>query len=174
MNRALLRWPVVASLLTACATAPRPPVDRAASEGARAATYAAWRLRPSNDFFVQRWRRQDGRYGLGALDHVAAAYPEPDAIHAAAMTRSTALSSVAGAGSGLLVFTFGHLLLTPEDARYAPATQYALVGVGGGLIITSIIAGLIWDDPMLDFADAYNAALRRDLGLPLRPARAVD
>jgi hypothetical protein len=41
-----------------------------------------------------------------------------------------------------------------------------LYSVGGALIVVSIITSLAWHDPLRDFADVYNRALRRQLGLP--------
>lgn len=76
------------------------------------------------------------------------------------------MSVPAGAGAGIVSGTLVSNLTEPADRREQSGTQVLLYSVGGGLIVASLLASLAWHNPLHDFADVYNRALRRRLGIP--------
>jgi hypothetical protein len=154
------------SLLGCAEQAPVPkfPVD--ADEQTRRELYEQYKLVADIGVFSWTWKRRDGEYSWDALSDVARQYPDSADVYQQTNTRSVSLSIPAGAGAGIVSGTLVYNLTAPADRQEQSSTQVVLYSVGGGLIVASIIASLAWHNPVHDFADVYNRALRRQLGIP--------
>jgi len=111
------------------------------------------------------WGRQDGTYKWNAIKDLAQQYPETEDIYDRAGTRATILVVTGYTGAALVGFTLGWNNSGPDSKDMSSSAQVALYSIGGGLLVGSLIALVAWHNPALDFADAYNGALARDLRL---------
>jgi hypothetical protein len=143
-----------------------PTILPAADANARQDFYAKYALQYESGFWSKSWRRADGEYGWGALEDLAKGYPETNDLYGRANTRGIVIGSVAGAGGALVGYTLGYNLTAQESQRWSSGTQAAMYGAGGGLILVAFIIEAAWRNPAEDFATAYNANLRKSLGLP--------
>jgi hypothetical protein len=159
-------WFVFLPLVAACAPPKAPLVPLIQGTPMNPAFYDRYRLAGDVGFFSAKWKRADGEYNWVQLDEMAAQFPESADVYRRANARSTVLVIISGTGGAIVGFTLGWNIGANDDTRWSSGTQVALYSVGGGLIVTALIMGLAWHNPAEDFADVYNASLRRHLGLP--------
>ncbi|WP_437630266.1 hypothetical protein [Sorangium sp. So ce854] len=148
------------------AEVPYVPLD--ADQAAREAIYEQYKLTADVGAFSALWKRGDGDHSFAALETLSKQYPETDEVYRSAKTRAAWLTVPAAAGGATLGATLGYNLSAPESQRMSSDTQVVMYSIGGGLALLAIVLPLVTHDPAEDFADAYNAALRRDLDLPPR------
>jgi hypothetical protein len=156
----------VSALVAACAPHKAPLVPLVAGGPLSPALYEQYRLTGDVGFFSAKWKRADGEYAFAQLEDVAEQFPESADLYGRATTRMTILGAIGTTGAATLGFTLGWNVAANDETRWSPGTQAALYGVGGGLIVASFVMALAWRDPAVEFADVYNASLRRHLGLP--------
>ncbi|WP_437752270.1 hypothetical protein [Sorangium sp. So ce1389] len=143
-----------------------PYVPLSADEAAREAIYEKYKLTADIGGFTALWKRSDGNYSFAALETLSKEYPETDEVYGSVKTRATWLTVPAAVGGATLGATLGYNLSAPESQRMSSDTQIVMYSIGGGLTLLALILPFVTHDPAEDFADVYNAALRRDLDLP--------
>jgi hypothetical protein len=155
--------------LAGCAPHKAPLVPLVAGGPLSPALYEQYRLIGDVGFFSAKWKRADGEYSFAQLEDVAEQFAESDDVYGRAATRATILETIGTTGAATVGFTLGFNLAANDETRWSPGAQAALYGVGGGLLAASFVLALVWADPAGEFAEVYNAALRRRLGLPEPP-----
>jgi hypothetical protein len=113
-----------------------------------------------------KWVRSDGSYPFGALTLVAQEFPESEAVYQQARSRAQLLGIPAALGGGLIGATFGWNIAGAKETHMSTNTQIALYATGAGLAALAIVLSVATHNPADDFADVYDASLRRRLGLP--------
>lgn len=154
------------SLAAGCTPHKAPLVPLVQGGPLNPALYEQYRLTGEVGAFSARWKRADGEYNFGQLDDVAAQFAESDDVYRRAVTRGAVIGIIANTGAATVGFTLGWNLAANDDTKWSSGTQIAAYGVGAGLILTSLAVAFAWHNPAEDFADVYNASLRRHLGLP--------
>jgi hypothetical protein len=96
---------------------------------------------------------------------VVTAYPETREIKHRVEQRRLVIGIIGGTGGGILGGTLGYELTATDRQQLSTSTQITLYSIGGALVLTGVIMQVAWHDPAEDLADAYNAALARDLGI---------
>lgn len=130
------------------------------------ALYEQYRLTGDVGFFSAKWKRADGEYAFSQLEDVAEQFAESSSVYGRATTRMTVLAAISATGGATAGFTLGWNLTASDEMRWSTGTQAVLYGIGGGLVVASFVTALAWHDPATEFAEVYNAALQRHLGLP--------
>ncbi len=117
-------------------------------------------------FWTETWTRADGKYAWSGLTERSKVYPETADVYAGAVSRRTAIGVVGDIGGAVVGAPLGWNLAASSSERMSSDAQIGPYGVGGGFIALSFLMLAVWHDPAADFADVYNASLRRQLGIP--------
>jgi hypothetical protein len=168
---AILALALVPGLAGCPAAAVRPVVDRAASPEVRMIRYDGARLAFNNSYFLPKWSRDDGAYGLGQLDDVLNAYPESRDARSRVLRTGMLIGAIAGVGGALIGYPLGYNLSAPRSRQLSTGVQAAMYGTGAGLAALAIVLSATWGmSVQRDLAPAYNDALREDFDLAGPPA----
>jgi hypothetical protein len=166
---AILRSIVLLSFVTGCSsTLARPAIlpPKDADLATREAAYKRYRLQETTSGFGATFKRADGEYSFREIEAVAQTYPASAYAFDASRTRATALTILAVLGANVIGFTVGYTLAAPPAKQMSTTTQVALYSSGGALLLTPLVVAAATSDPADDIPAAYNAGLRKDLGLP--------
>jgi hypothetical protein len=112
-----------------------------------------------------KWTRGDGTYPFVALQEVAEQFPETREVYERSQRGPIVATGFQSAGAALVGATLGWNLAASAESEMSTGAQVALYSSGAGLIAIGVILALAWHDPALDFADVYNAELRKRLNL---------
>lgn len=162
------RWMAFALLagIAACVPTKAAEVPTHVAGQSPNAVFSQYQLTGNVDFLGGKWKRGDGEFQWAQLEEVARQFPESSDVYDRANTRATVLSTASAAGGLVVGMTFGWNIAASDDERWSSGTQQAAYGLGAGLIVATLFAATVWHNPAEDFADVYNRALRRQLGLP--------
>jgi hypothetical protein len=156
--------------IAACTPPKAPEAPTQIPGQAPEAVFDHYRLTGDVGTLRAKWTRADGEYQWSQLEDVANQFPESADVYMRATSRAIVLNTVAATGGSIVGMTFGRNIVASDDDRWPTGTQEALYGIGAGLILATFIAASAWRNPAEDFAEVYNRALRRQLGLPDAPS----
>jgi hypothetical protein len=151
----------------ACAPPQVPPPKFAADadEAMRRKLYDDNKLTFQPSWWSPRWHRGAETYQVSQLDRLFDSKPRTHELQQRLKHRGAVIGALAITGGAVLGFTLGYNLGANRSTQMSPDTQATLYGVGGGLIVASLITMLLWHDPSPELAETYNQGLRNDLGL---------
>jgi hypothetical protein len=160
---------LVGAALSGCAVGPQahaPVIPVHADESTRRSIYEEYALTGHVGAFHESWKRADGEYTWSGLKGISSEYPDTASVYRRRQTQRTWIAAIGDAGAGIIGGTLGWNLGASDQDRMPGDAQVALYAVGGGLVALSFVLLFTSHDPAAEFAETYNAALRRELGLP--------